>query len=159
LSVHRHRVLLLSLTAVAMYLRMRSLGADNRVVWDELFFGNFANNYLTGAFYLDVHPPLGKLLITMLFRVFGYNGGYQFVSGDRYPASVPYVQIRCVQAALGSLLVPLAFAMCRALRLPPMTAWLAAVFIVFENALIGISRINVLDNALLVANAAAVSSG
>ncbi|KAJ2327459.1 Protein O-mannosyltransferase 2, partial [Coemansia sp. RSA 2702] len=111
---------------------------------------------MASQFHLNPHPPLGKLLITLLFRAFGYTGGSSFDSGEPHPDFVPYVQMRRVQAVLGTLLVPVVFAACRALRLPEMAGWLAALFVALDNALIGISRINMLDSALLLANAAAL---
>ncbi|KAJ2135816.1 Dolichyl-phosphate-mannose--protein mannosyltransferase 1, partial [Coemansia sp. RSA 1287] len=50
--------------------------------------------------------------------MFGYTGDYTFVSGENYSTSVPFVQMRAVQAVVGTLLVPLSFAMCQALRMP-----------------------------------------
>ncbi|KAJ2202496.1 Dolichyl-phosphate-mannose--protein mannosyltransferase 1 [Coemansia sp. RSA 521] len=90
--------------------------------------------------------------------MFGYTGDYTFVSGENYSTSVPFVQMRAVQAVVGTLLVPLSFAMCQALRMPLVSVWLAAVFVTLENAFIGIARLNVLDNMLLVASAGAVSA-
>ncbi|KAJ2386762.1 Dolichyl-phosphate-mannose--protein mannosyltransferase 1, partial [Coemansia sp. RSA 2611] len=75
---------------------------------------------MASQFHLNPHPPLGKLLITLLFRAFGYTGGSSFDSGEPHPDFVPYVQMRRVQAVLGTLLVPVVFAACRALRLPEM---------------------------------------
>ncbi|KAJ2447757.1 Dolichyl-phosphate-mannose--protein mannosyltransferase 1 [Coemansia sp. RSA 2440] len=158
LQTHSGRVLLLTLTLLALYLRTRALSSDPRVVWDAVHFGTFANNYIHREFFLDVHQPFGRLLITLLFQMFGYTGDYTFVSGENYSSSVPFVQMRAVQAVVGTLLVPLSFAMCQALRMPLVSVWLAAVFVTLENAFIGIARLNVLDNMLLVASAGAVSA-
>ncbi|PIA17296.1 PMT-domain-containing protein [Coemansia reversa NRRL 1564] len=154
LTHHRSRLLLLLLTFIALYIRIHKIHVDGRVVWDETHFGGFTNNYIAGNFYLDVHPPLGKLLIAFLFRRFGYTGDFAFVSGAEYSSTVPFVSMRRVQAALGALLVPLTFIGCNSLRLPQRAAWMAATFIAFDTALIGISRIIVLDNAFLLVNAA-----
>ncbi|KAJ2759184.1 Protein O-mannosyltransferase 2, partial [Coemansia sp. BCRC 34490] len=146
------RFLLVILTLFAFAIRTYKIGNDSRVVWDETHFGRFASNYINRRFYLDVHPPLGKLLITLVFWLSGYSGSFDFASGEHYPASVPYVQVRCFQAAVGSLLAPSTFYLCRTLGFPLGAAWVAAILVVVDNALIGISRIIVLDPMLLLAN-------
>ena len=39
------------------------LAYPRQVVWDEHHFGKFVNGYLSGAYFFDIHPPLGKLLL------------------------------------------------------------------------------------------------
>ncbi|KAJ2678849.1 Protein O-mannosyltransferase 2 [Coemansia spiralis] len=153
----RHPCLpLLLLTLVAFLLRVYKINRDPRVVWDETHFGRFASNYLAHTFYLDVHPPLAKLLITLMFRLLGYSGLFDFASGHAYPSNVPIRAMRIVQAAIGSLLVPSTYYLCRCLEMPLDASWLASVFVAFDNALVGISRIVVLDSMLLLANSLVV---
>ncbi|KAJ1895556.1 Protein O-mannosyltransferase 2, partial [Kickxella alabastrina] len=134
------------------------IGQFDRVIWDETHFGNFANHYIDRLFYLDVHPPLGKLLITLVYWTFGYQGGFDFASGHEYPETVPFVAARCVQAGLGAGLVPVTFWLCLGMRLPTAGAWLAAGFVAADNAVIGVSRMVVLDSMLMLANAVAVGA-
>lgn len=47
--------------ALASPLSVQRLGAPDSVVFDEYHFGRFLNNYLTGNYLFDIHPPLGKL--------------------------------------------------------------------------------------------------
>ncbi|KAJ2818588.1 Protein O-mannosyltransferase 2, partial [Coemansia sp. 'formosensis'] len=140
-----------TLTVIALCIRLQSISRDNRVVWDETHLGRFSSRYTTNTFYLDVHPPLGKLFLTLLFHLFSSPGSsalatFDFASGSTYPTpEVPYTVVRMVQAVFGALLVPLAFALCRCLKLPVAVAWMAAMFVAMDNALVGISRIIVLD--------------
>lgn len=53
-------ILLLSLT-----LRFWGLGRFNTLVFDEVYYAKFANNYLTGTRFFDGHPPLSKYLIAI----------------------------------------------------------------------------------------------
>ena len=48
--------------------------------FDEVHFGWFAANYIKGKYYVDVHPPLAKLLITLAAFIGGYDGNFDFKS-------------------------------------------------------------------------------
>jgi dolichyl-phosphate-mannose-protein mannosyltransferase len=46
--------------------------------FDEVHFGKFAGKYIKTQYFVDVHPPLAKLLITLAAFVFGYDGEFDF---------------------------------------------------------------------------------
>lgn len=50
--------------------------ADNR--FDEVHFGGFAAKYIRQKFFMDVHPPLAKMLITLAAFIGGFDGNFDF---------------------------------------------------------------------------------
>jgi len=96
-------------TLLSCWTRFHGIGRAGVVVWDEAHFGKFGSHYLKREFYFDVHPPLGKMLVGLAGLLSGYNGGYEFKSGEEYPEHVPYVAMRVMIATFGVAMVPLAW--------------------------------------------------
>jgi len=94
-------------TLLSCWTRFHKIGHANTVVWDEAHFGKFGSHYLKREFYFDVHPPLGKMLVGLAGLLSGYNGHFEFKSGEVYDEHVPYVAMRVMMATFGVALVPL----------------------------------------------------
>lgn len=94
-------------TLLSCWTRFHKIGASNIVVWDEAHFGKFGSHYLKREFYFDVHPPLGKMLVGLAGLLAGYDGNFEFKSGEVYPNEVPYVAMRVMLATFGVAMVPL----------------------------------------------------
>lgn len=71
-------------------------------------FGKFGSHYLQRTFYFDVHPPLGKLLVGLSGYIAGYNGSFEFKSGEVYPPEIDFWTMRAFNAMFGVFLVPMA---------------------------------------------------
>jgi dolichyl-phosphate-mannose-protein mannosyltransferase len=56
---------LVGIFAVSLGLRFWGLGRFNTLVFDEVYYAKFANNYLTGTPFFDGHPPLSKYIIAI----------------------------------------------------------------------------------------------
>lgn len=70
----------LILIAIAAAPRLWRLAAPDVLVFDEIYFPVYANNYLEGVSFFDAHPPLGKYLIALGIRFFGFTPfGYRIV--------------------------------------------------------------------------------
>lgn len=150
-------VLLMGLVVLSVYLRLRDLNLPNSVVFDEVHFGSFAQKYTQGKFFMDVHPPLAKLLFAWIAQMGGYNGDFAFEKiGDVFPKSVPYVLMRLFPAVLGVLTVVLCYLTLRSSGVRPAVAVAAASCLNWENSHITISRYILLDSPLLFFIAAAV---
>lgn len=57
--------------------------------FDEVHFGKFASKYIKTQYYVDVHPPLAKLLITLAAFIGGYDGQFDFKDIAKWVALYP----------------------------------------------------------------------
>lgn len=100
-------------------------------------------------FYFDVHPPLGKMLVGLSGVIANYNGSFGFESGKIYPEDLDITTMRIFNASWGVMLVPLAYGTARYMNLSWKSCVLAASMVLFDNALLTISRFVLLDSMLL----------
>ncbi len=131
------------LTIAALATRMWALFSPASVVFDEVYFKAFAGNYLTGAYFFDIHPPVGKLLLAGWAALAGISPANLVSTTD------PSVALRVLPALAGTLLVPLFYVFLRQLRASRKVATLGAVLLLLENALLVESRFILLDTMLL----------
>lgn len=123
----------MALTVVALIVRFWRIGHPDQVVFDEVHFGGFANQYLRREYYFDVHPPLAKMLNAVAGLLVGYDGSFGFESiGDSYSEThVPYVGLRSFVAIMGGLTIPIVYATMRESGYPVAIAAFSALLIVF----------------------------
>ncbi|KAJ7911129.1 mannosyltransferase 1 [Mycena leptocephala] len=141
--------LLAVIMLVAFAVRLFRLSKPSSVVFDEVHFGKFASKYIKTQYFVDVHPPLAKLLITLAAFVFGYDGNFDFKDIGKPYDDVPYVAMRLVPALFGVATIPLSYLTLRGLDCRATTALLASVLITFENGLVTQSRYILLDSPLI----------
>ena len=58
----------IGMTAILVFsaaLRFWGLGRFNTLVFDEVYYAKFANNYLTGTHFFNAHPPLSQYIIAI----------------------------------------------------------------------------------------------
>ncbi|KAF8996828.1 glycosyltransferase family 39 protein [Cyathus striatus] len=141
--------LLFGVVLVACAVRMFRISYPDSVVFDEVHFGKFASKYIKTQYFVDVHPPLAKLLITLAGFIFGYDGQFDFKEIAKPYTDVPYVAMRLLPATLGVLTIPLSYLTLRLLDCRATTALLASLFLTFENGLVTQSRHILLDSPLV----------
>jgi len=106
----------------------------NRIIltsWNS--FGGFASKYIKGKFFMDVHPPLAKLLITLAGWLAGFNGDFDFkdIGKDYVEPGVPYVAMRMLPALMGVATIPTMFLTLKAAGCRTLTAAMGATLVLF----------------------------
>ena len=96
-------------------------------------FGGFATKYIKGKFFMDVHPPLAKMLIALVGWLAGFNGNFDFkeIGKDYLEPGVPYVAMRMLPAIMGIFVVPMMFLTLKAVGCSTATATMGAGLIIF----------------------------
>ena len=89
------------------------------------------------------------MLVGLSGYLAGYNGSFEFKSGEKYPEVVNYTFMRVFNAAFGAVCVPLAYYTARELKFRRATVWLVSMMVLFENSYATISRFILLDSMLL----------
>ena len=99
----------------------------------SLSFGGFATKYIKGKFFMDVHPPLAKMLIAMFGWLAGFQGDFDFkdIGMDYLEPGVPYVAMRIYPALCGVMTIPTIFLTLKATGCRSTTAALGAASIIF----------------------------
>ncbi|RXK42248.1 dolichyl-phosphate-mannose-protein mannosyltransferase [Tremella mesenterica] len=142
----------LALTTLAFVVRFYRIGHPDQVVFDEVHFGAFAGQYLRREYYFDVHPPFAKLLNALGAWLVGFKGDFGFDNiGDSYTtANVPYVGMRSFCAVMGSVTVPVVYAIMRESGYPVVIAAFSALLVLFDNGHVTQTRLILLDAALVL---------
>ncbi|KAA1475473.1 glycosyltransferase family 39 protein [Dentipellis sp. KUC8613] len=144
-------IVVATLTALAFALRFYKINHPDQVVFDEVHFGKFASHYILREYYFDVHPPFAKLLFGLAGWFVGFDGHFSFENiGDNYTDNhVPYVGMRALPAILGSLTVPVVYAIMKESGYSTVIAAFSAAIVLFDNAHIAQSRLILLDATLI----------
>ena len=79
----------------------------------------------------------------------GYNGSFEFKSGEKYPEEVNYTFMRAFNALFGIVIIPMAYFTARELKLSRPAVWLVTLMVLCENSYTTISRFILLDSMLL----------
>src|SRR4051812_36375607 len=99
MNLKRWRPELIALILAAGLTRFWMVFRPNAVVFDEVYFKAFAGHYFDGHYYFDIPPPLGKLLLAGVAKLFGL-GAPQLLTTTALP-------LRLLPALAGALLIPL----------------------------------------------------
>ncbi|KAF9408717.1 hypothetical protein BGZ94_002217 [Podila epigama] len=135
----------------SVVVRLWHIGYPTSVVFDEVHFGGFASKYIRGRFFMDVHPPLAKMLIALTGWLFGLDSNFTFaeIGMDYLAPKVPYVAMRMLSGLMGVAVVPMAYYTIKNSGHSLHASILAAVLVLFENSIVTQSRLILLDSPLI----------
>ena len=139
------------LTGLGIVTRGWRLTTPADVVWDERHYVYYIGSYLNRSWMMDVHPPLGRMLLAAVAWLQGYGPDLM-----RQETGAPWVRI--LPACAGAMLVPLVWGIARRLGAGRLGAALAALAVLTDTGLWAMSRVAVPDILLLTALMGSIAS-
>lgn len=123
--------------------------------WDENYHIASAQKYLHGVFFMELHPPLGKLLIALGERILKPNPdsdqslGTMYIKGELLPPGFSFAGYRFIPALLGWWTALLLFFVFYRITGNHLMAGLLCSLYIFDNAMIVHSRGAMLESPQL----------
>lgn len=121
--------------------------------WDENYHIASAQKYLNGIYFMEPHPPLGKLFIALGEYLFHPNAlATQFLNtdyGSNLPAGFSFFGYRFFPVMLAWATVPVIYLIFRRITGRNLWAVLLSFLYVFDNALLVHLRSAMLESTLL----------
>ena len=128
--------------------------------WDENFHVPSAQRYLNGIFFMEPHPPLGKLLIAGGEWLLDANSDDTHFISEEFakdpPEGFSFAGYRLLPVVCGALLGPVLYLLILTLSGSLPLALLSGILPIFDNALVVHSRGAMLDPPLLLSIVTAV---
>jgi 4-amino-4-deoxy-L-arabinose transferase-like glycosyltransferase len=155
--LHRYRLALCTVlvTVVSFFTYVSNYDKPQALFWDENYHIAAAQHYLNGDFFMEPHPPLGKLLIALGEYTLKPNERFdQFRDtdhgkGELLPPGFSFAGYRLIPTILAWLTAPLLFLTAWLLSGRVTPALLAAALYTFDNAIIVHARAAMLEGTQL----------
>ncbi len=127
---------------LALFTRLIWIGRPRAIVFDEVYFREFALRYHERSYFFDIHPPLGKLLLAGWAQLIGIDAAST--------GTEPTVGLRILPALAGAALIVVFYRFLRELRLGRRVATLGAGLLLLDNAILVESRLILTDSMMLL---------
>lgn len=127
--------------------------SPNALYWDENYHIASAQKYLNGVYFMEPHPPLGKMLIALGETILNANEDDNDFIGTDYATETSmgfsFKGYRFFPVFLAWMIAPLLFYIFLYITRKPLWAFFLSFLYVFDNALITHSRAAMLDSTML----------
>ena len=147
------RLALIFLLAISYFTYVHNYWNPPALFWDENYHIASAQKYLNGTFFMEPHPPLGKMMIALGEAVFDFNPeDNQFIGTDyatNPPAGFSFAGYRLFPVLLAWLTVPVIFFIFLVITNNVLWSTLLSFLYVFDNALIVHLRSAMLESTML----------
>jgi dolichyl-phosphate-mannose--protein O-mannosyl transferase len=141
--------ILLFLLIGSFWTRLWLQAEPDEVVFDEFYFGNFTSEYLQGRYFFDIHPPLGKLLMTFFAWLAQYDPIFCFETHFSKPYdNEEYLTMRLIPELSSALCIPCLYVSMRLMSFSIPASITAAGLSLFETSLITEGRFILTDGIL-----------
>src|SRR5688572_20306999 len=146
-----------ALLVMGMLTHLIGISHPRQVVFDEVHWGKYVTAYCcTGARQFDVHPPHGKLLLTVGAVVGGYDGTQSFESIGLPYEQRPVFWLRMIPALCGIAIPILFFFFLRGVGGSVPIAWMGGFLLALDNAFILETRTMLFDGILVASSLGAL---
>ncbi|NEP78558.1 MAG: phospholipid carrier-dependent glycosyltransferase, partial [Okeania sp. SIO3B3] len=138
-----------SIFIFSIMLRFWQLGRFNTLVFDEVYYAKFANNYLTKTDFFNAHPPLSQYIIAISIWIGSHLPfGQEIVNNETGSTLAPWTY-RWVNALTGSFIPVVVGAIAYQLTRRKSYAFIAVLLIALDGLFLVESRY-ALNNIYLV---------
>jgi len=142
-------ILIVFLSIISITIRSWLIWNPNMTVFDEIYFGNFTNSYITKETFYDIHPPFAKLLLAGLARFSGYKGDISFINSTHLPYNSDYyVQLRIIVCIFSSFCPPIIYLIMRIMNISFLSSLVSSMCIALDTSLIIEGRLILTDGIL-----------
>jgi dolichyl-phosphate-mannose--protein O-mannosyl transferase len=140
------------ITLLSFFSYVHNYAEPDALFWDENYHIASAQKYIHGVFFMEPHPPLGKLLIAAGELLLSPNEATDQFIGTDYakdpPKGFSFAGYRLFPVLLGWLCAPIFFGIMFVVTRRSLLATLLSFLYVFDNAIIVHSRSAMLESAI-----------
>lgn len=111
------------------------------IIFEEAHTGEIINTYFKHQYFLDIHPPLPKLIIYFFLWIYEYEGTIPFHMPNSDGLYPELSEFRFVPAFISALVPPLVYSIMRISTYNRIPSFLSALFIIFDTTTIIDSRL------------------